>query len=189
MATADPGVGSFTPINIFAMIRALVNNGCPLLSNVGAPTSGASGSFAGQAGPGALLIDYTNAVLYINIGTLASPIWVTLGEGSQPMSFSTLSVNGAIPVSSRSYAITKAGVLADTLAAPASSAAGGDGVNITITSDTAFAHTITFTGSTLDSGGAAALTATFNANKGSTLSITSYNGRWKVLSANGVSFS
>lgn len=190
MATADPGVGSWTPINIFAMIRALVNNGCPIVTNAGAPTSGTSGTFAGQAGIGALLIDFTNGVLYINIGTLASPTWVTLGEGSQPVSFSTLSANGAITVTSRTYAITKTGSFAAlTQAAPASSAAGGDGVLITITSDTAFAHTVTYTGSLLDSGSAAVLTATFNANKGASLTYISYNGRWKVLSANGVSFS
>jgi hypothetical protein len=188
MATADPGAGSFTPINIWAMLRMLINNFTPLLNNAGAPTNGTSGTFAGQAGPGALLIDFTNAVLYINIGTLASPTWVTLGEGSQPISLSTLSVNGAIPIASRSYVITKVGVLADTLAAPAASP-GGDGVLITITSDNANLHTITFTGGTLDSGGAGVTTATFNANKGASLTVVSYNGRWKVLNANGVSFS
>ena len=56
MATADPGVGSFTPINMFAMIRALINNGCPIVSNAGAPTSGTSGTFVGQDGPGTVLI-------------------------------------------------------------------------------------------------------------------------------------
>lgn len=185
---ADPTVGSWTPINMWAMLRALINNGCPIVTNSGAPTSGTSGTFAGQAGVGALLIDYTNAVLYINIGTLASPTWATLAEGSQPVSVNTLSVNGAVPVKSAVYAITKAGVLADTLAAPAASP-GGDGVLIQFTSDTANAHTITFTGNTLDSGSAAVLTATFNPNKGASLQVMSYNARWKVLNANGVSFS
>jgi hypothetical protein len=75
MATADPGVGSFTPINIWAMLRVLINNNLPFLTNAGAPTSGAAGTYFGQAGPGALLIDFTNAILYINTGTLASPTW------------------------------------------------------------------------------------------------------------------
>lgn len=75
MATADPGVGSWTPINMWAMLRALINNGTPILTNAGSPTSGTSGTFAGQAGPCALLLDYTNAVLYVNTGTLLSPTW------------------------------------------------------------------------------------------------------------------
>lgn len=187
---ADPGVGSWTPINIWAMIRALVNNGCPLVTNAGAPTSGTSGTFVGQAGPGSLLIDYTNAVFYINTGTLASPTWTRINPTSGGVtSLTTLSVNGAIPATtSQQYVITKASALADTLAAPAASP-GGDGISIGIMSDSAFAHTITFTGNTLDSGSAAVLTATFNAFKGASLDIMSYNGRWKVIRANGVSFS
>ncbi len=188
MATADPGVGSWTPINIFAMIRALVNNGCPLLTNNGAPTSGASGTYNGQAGLGTLLIDFATPNLYINTGTLASPTWTLFTTGTSLIPLTALSVNGAIPVAPGDFVITKGSILADTLAAPAASP-GGDGVLITVTSDTAFAHTITFTGSKLDSGGSAALTATFNANKGSSLTVLSYNARWKVISANGVGFS
>ncbi len=75
MATADPGAGSFTPINMFAMLRAMINNGVPILTISGAPVNGASGSYAGQAGPGSTLVDYTNAIEYQNTGTLASPIW------------------------------------------------------------------------------------------------------------------
>jgi hypothetical protein len=57
------------------MLRALINNGCPILTNPGAPVNGVAGTFAGQAGTGSTLIDYTNGVAYINVGTLASPIW------------------------------------------------------------------------------------------------------------------
>ena len=78
----DPGVGSFTPINIFAMLRALVNNNAPILTNAGAPTSGTSGTYVGLAGPGAMLIDYTNAQMYINTNTLASPTWTKLPNGA-----------------------------------------------------------------------------------------------------------
>jgi len=189
MATADPGVGSWTPINMFAMLRALINNGCPIVTNSGAPTNGTSGTYAGQAGIGALLIDYINAEVYQNTGTLASPIWTIFVSATSQVPLTALSVNGAIPVASASYVITKAGVLADTLAAPPSSAAGGDGIYITITSDNANLHTITFTGGTLDSGGAGVTTATFNAFKGASLDVQSYNGRWKVISSNGVNFS
>jgi hypothetical protein len=76
---ADPDVGSWTPINMFAMLRALINNYTPVLNLSGPPTSGTSGSFVGRAGPGAILIDYLNAVVYINQGTLASPLWNIFG--------------------------------------------------------------------------------------------------------------
>lgn len=43
--------------------------------NAGAPTDGASGTYAGIAPVGALLIDTSNGVHYRNMGTQASPIW------------------------------------------------------------------------------------------------------------------
>lgn len=53
-----------------------------LLTNAGAPTSGTSGTGAGTAGPGSLCIDYTNAKLYINTNTKASPTWTVAGTQS-----------------------------------------------------------------------------------------------------------
>lgn len=47
--------------------------------NAGAPTSGGSGTFVNIAPVGALLIDTTNAKLYINTGTQASPTWTVVG--------------------------------------------------------------------------------------------------------------
>ena len=95
-----------------------------------------------------------------------------------------LSVNGAIPVTPSSYnVITKGSALLDTVAAPTA-----DGVQITVTSDTAFAHVLTFTGNTLDTGAAPVLTATFAAFKGAGMTFVSYNGRWKVLFSIGVTF-
>lgn len=418
---ADPGAGSFTPINMWAMLRMLINSGTPILTNAGAPTSGTSGTYFGQAGPGALLIDYTNAKLYQNTNTLASPTWslvataasggfvqyspfantslfnelaqsgvtagatqtqagataltgqmvlvatvttagdgvslpasaagleilvinkganrmqvyglaadkiddqtstvgvpqmagsaviyacgvagnwyseglatgfggpglqtlsnmgtgVTAGttqtqagataltsminriatcansgdgvrlpasavglavtvinKGAQPcqvygagtdtinaiatatgisqgvgttvtyicevagdweVAINTLAgpkpvaitANGAInPHIPQAYAITKAGVAAMTFAAPTTGT--DDGNMIEITSDSAFAHTLTFTGNTLDSGSAAVLTATFNAFKGASIQLMTYSARFKVIAANGVSFS
>lgn len=95
-----------------------------------------------------------------------------------------LSVNGAIPVRpSANYIITKAGVLADTLAAP--TAGSDDGVLLTITSNTANAHTITATG-LLDSGSAAVNLLTFAAFKGASVSLRAYQGRWQVVRTVGV---
>lgn len=48
----------------------------------GAPVDGAAptGSFAGQAPAGALLIDTVNAKLYINTNTQLSPLWTAVGS-------------------------------------------------------------------------------------------------------------
>ena len=46
--------------------------------NAGAPTNGTSGTLAGIAPPGALLIDTTNKTFYQNTNTLASPTWTAL---------------------------------------------------------------------------------------------------------------
>lgn len=53
----------------------------PIFENPGAPSNGTSGTFAGAAGPGHLLLDITNAVMYINTNTLASPTWTAFGTG------------------------------------------------------------------------------------------------------------
>lgn len=47
--------------------------------NAGTPSNGTSGTLAGTAGPGALLLDTTHLKLYINTGTLDSPTWVSVG--------------------------------------------------------------------------------------------------------------
>src|SRR5579859_7709027 len=82
MATADPGLGSWTPINMWAMIRNLINQGCPIVTNAGAPTNGTSGTYVNQAGPGSVLIDVTNKNIYVNTNTLASPTWTAIGGAS-----------------------------------------------------------------------------------------------------------
>lgn len=53
-----------------------------ILTFAGVPVNGASGTFAGQAGKGSKLIDYTNGVDYINTGTKASPTWTKTGTQS-----------------------------------------------------------------------------------------------------------
>lgn len=55
------------------------NNGVFILVNAGAPVNGVSGSGAGIAGPGCLLVDTTNKFLYINTNTLLSPTWTKVG--------------------------------------------------------------------------------------------------------------
>ena len=47
-----------------------------LLVNAGAPTNGTSGTGAGEAAPGSLLVDTTNKRYYVNTNTKASPTLV-----------------------------------------------------------------------------------------------------------------
>src|SRR6267142_227007 len=90
-----------------------------------------------------------------------------------------LSVNGAIdPSTGATYLITKAGVLADTLAAPVSVT--DDGKIIKITSNTANAHTLTATG-LLNTGSASVNLATFAAFAGAGLTLMAVRGKWNVL--------
>lgn len=54
-------------------------NDVRIISNAGVPSNGTSGTGAGYAGPGSLCSDSTNAKLYINTGTKASPTWTVVG--------------------------------------------------------------------------------------------------------------
>lgn len=97
-----------------------------------------------------------------------------------------LTTNGAIdPHTAAWYVITKAGVLGDTLGAPTVTT--DDGKIIMVTSNTANAHTITATG-LLNTGSASVNVANFAAFAGASLILMAYQGKWNVLSANGVTF-
>ncbi len=69
-------------LNPWAWLRVLSNNDLAVLCNAGAPTSGTSGTFAKKAGPGTLLLDYTNKVVYLNTNTKASPTWTAIGPST-----------------------------------------------------------------------------------------------------------
>ena len=97
-----------------------------------------------------------------------------------------LTASGAIPPhTAAKYLITDAGVAALTLAAPANPA--DNGLSITITSTTAFAHTLTATG-LLQTGSAAANVATFAAFAGAGLTLEAWNGKWIVRAQVGITF-
>ncbi len=107
MATADPGVGSWNPINIFAMIRALVNNGCPVVSNAGAPSNGASGTYVGLAGKGSVLIDFTNGNLYLQTGSLTSVTWSIIGQFSSVSGDVAISASGVATIQANAVTSSK----------------------------------------------------------------------------------
>lgn len=83
--------------------------------------------------------------------------------------------------------LTKAGVAAMTLAAPPLDI---DGALLTITSNTANAHTITATSLFNDgASGAPHTTATYAAFAGATVTLEAAKGLWNVIANNGVTFS
>jgi hypothetical protein len=53
-----------------------------VFTNAGAPSNGTSGTYAGIATKGSLLIDTTNATAYQNTNTQASPTWGTFPVAS-----------------------------------------------------------------------------------------------------------
>ncbi|MBF0560721.1 MAG: hypothetical protein HQL37_01645 [Alphaproteobacteria bacterium] len=55
--------------------KLYVGGKAALVQNAGTPTSGSSGTLAGNADVGALLVDTVNGVLYQNTGTNAVPAW------------------------------------------------------------------------------------------------------------------
>lgn len=95
----------------------------------------------------------------------------------------TVSGDGAITIASGVKVLTKAGVSANTVAAPSSQ----DGTRMTITSTTANAHVVTFTGGTLlDGTDGANTTATFAAFPGASITVVAVGATWHVESLNAV---
>jgi hypothetical protein len=112
-----------------------------------------------------------------NMGALAAQ---GLGVPMQELApvNAALATDGALPIVSGSYVITKAGVLALSVAAPT---AADIGTRIRITSDTANAHVITFTGGTMRGGTAAVATATLGAFAGAGISFECFvTGKWHI---------
>lgn len=101
----------------------------------------------------------------------------------------TYSVSGAItiPTHNTLVMLDKAGIAAMTLAAPSKDQ---DDLEITVTSNTAYAHTITAT-SLINDGvsGAPHTTATFAAYAGATITLLAQKGLWNVKSNNNVTIS
>jgi len=97
-----------------------------------------------------------------------------------------LSIDGAIdPHTAAFYVITKGSAAALTLAAP--TATTDDGLQIVITSNSAFAHVITATG-LLQTGAATVNTATTSVFAGASLTLIAYQGKWNVVSQNTITF-
>ena len=69
---------------ITTFVGGIYQGGAPsqaVFVNAGVPTGGTSGTLAGIATIGSLLIDTTNGVTYQNTGTAASPTWTVFAAG------------------------------------------------------------------------------------------------------------
>lgn len=104
----------------------------------------------------------------------------TIGRSINPVP--AYAVDGAVLLIQGTSALTKGSIGAYTLAAPT---AAQEGLEINITSGSAFAHVVTATG-LLNDGvtGGAKNTATFAAFVGATITLVAYNLKWNVISKN-----
>jgi hypothetical protein len=82
--------------NIWYGLHVMGNNGVFQSAGSGVPTNGTSGTGANKAGPGSLYIDYTNATIYQNTGTLASPTWTLLSAGGGTLTPTSVTASGLI---------------------------------------------------------------------------------------------
>lgn len=124
----------------------------------------------------------TYASVTLTSPTVTSPT-ITGGTSTAAAPFNTYASDGAITVSSQFAYLTKGSAGAYTLAAPG---AGGIGVTITMSCGSAFAHVVTFTGTTLQDGTTGAnITWTAAAFEGSSLTVIGVTAtKWNVVSFN-----
>lgn len=85
-----------------------------VFTNAGVPTNGTSGTLAGIAAPGDLLVDTTNKVFYQNTNTSASPTWTALttatGAGTYTGTFDG-TVGGTTPGAGAFTTLSASGLL------------------------------------------------------------------------------
>jgi len=76
----------FPRLNIWGMMKSLIEQNLGIFTFAGVPTNGAAGTYAGYAGVGAIIINTLTGNSYVNVGTMAVPVWKatstpTLGNG------------------------------------------------------------------------------------------------------------
>lgn len=80
-------LNQFSPrLNVWAMIKGLVAQNVGFFTIDGNPSNGTSGTYAGYAGPGSILIKTTSGAgaAYVNTNTLLSPTWTAATALSAP---------------------------------------------------------------------------------------------------------
>lgn len=109
------GIGIFG--KVIAKSGIALGLGAGLYENAGTPTNGAAGTLFGVAGPGAILIDVTNKVLYVNTNTKASPTWTAAATALTPsadglgqMGLARVTINPTLNAGERTIAAHTYGV-------------------------------------------------------------------------------
>jgi hypothetical protein len=149
-------------------------------------------NYASSKGGGTVIIDQawvlaggTNTILAA--ATVPAGVSIIDNRNGMKPELLTQAASGAVsPHKAATYVVTKAGVAALTLAAP--TAGTDDGLIITVTSNTAYAHTLTAT-NLLQTGTTYVSVATFAAHPGAGVVLMAYQGLWNVISATAITFS
>lgn len=116
--------------------------------------------------------------------TIVNAINQNITALSNPPNYNVVAVAGDLtipPHANRVYVLNKGSAAALTLAAPTTVT--DDGLVITITSNTAFAHVLTATG-LLQVGTVKTDVATFPAFAGGSLTLMAYGAKWNVIANN-----
>jgi len=155
-----------------------------VLVNAGTPTNGAAGTGYNCVTPGSLLADITNAALYINTGTSASPTWSAQGSAE-----TVTAASSATPASGITTIATTAGG-AYTLLAPVAGVV--KKIILTATSNSSSGATLntvtvgtTATITAISTNGSLLTTFSFRGQAGACLLLEGLSTtQWAVLSAN-----
>lgn len=137
--------------------------GIALLPGSGAPSDGTSGTGVGKVGTGAEYVDYTNKVVWTNIGTKASPQWVVFDAILRfaLSSANIIAMNGApvtllaAPGAGRVIIIN---AVSFSMTTTATAFTGGGTVNLQYTTGSVSAHTGTIPAATITAGAGTSLT-------------------------------
>ncbi len=72
-------IEAFNKINPWYWLRKLSDDSIGIFPIVGTPTDGTSGTGVNVLGIGAMVVDVSTGLYYVNTGTKASPVWTGLG--------------------------------------------------------------------------------------------------------------
>ncbi len=100
--------------NIWSALKQQANNDVWPIVDSGAPTNGTSGTGAGFAGIGSTYTDVVTGIIYVNIGTKASPTW----KGNAPIAATIGLGNVGIAKATYDFAVDGGAVSTITPAGP-----------------------------------------------------------------------
>lgn len=72
-------INAFAKVNPWYWLRKLSDDNIGIFPNIGAPTNGTTGTGANVLGKGAMVVNVSTGLYYVNTGTKASPTWTGLG--------------------------------------------------------------------------------------------------------------